>query len=63
MTAKGYSMLAACIFMLIAVLQLARALAGFDVVVGSIPIPLAVSWIACIVAGTLALVGFIAARR
>ena len=63
MTAKAYSVLAACVFTIVAVLQLARALGDWTVMVGSTAIPLAASWIACIVAGTLALVGFIAARR
>ena len=63
MTAKAYSALAACVFTIVAVLQLARALAGWTVMVGSTPVPIAASWIACIVAGTLALVGFLAGRR
>ena len=49
MTAKNYSRLAALIFAIVAVLQLARAVSGLPVTVGTtISIPLWASWIACV---------------
>ncbi len=63
MTAKSYSLLAAVIFTIIAILQLARATMAWEVTVGTTVMPVWPSWIAFVVAGTLALVGFSAARN
>jgi hypothetical protein len=46
MAASQYSLLSALIFTLIAVLKLVRAIRGWPVTAGSIPIPLWVSWVA-----------------
>jgi hypothetical protein len=63
MTAKNYSRLAALIFAIVAVLQLARAVSGLPVPVGNtISIPLWASWIACVVTAVLAWLGFNASR-
>ena len=62
MTATSYAMLAAALFAIISVLQFVRALAGWPITVGGAMIPVWVSWIAFIVAGALAWIGFIAAR-
>jgi hypothetical protein len=63
MTVKNYSRLAALIFAIVAVLQLARAVSGLSVTVGTtISIPLWTSWIACVVAAVLAWLGFKASR-
>jgi len=62
MTATKYAMLAAALFAIISALQLVRALAGWPITVGSTMIPVWVSWIAFIVAGALAWIGFMAAR-
>jgi hypothetical protein len=63
MSAKNYSRLAALIFAIVAVLQLARALSGWGVTVGTaISIPLWASWTACVVAAVLAWLGFDASR-
>jgi hypothetical protein len=63
MTAKNYSRLAALIFAIVAVLQLARAISGWPVTIGTtISIPLWPSWIACGVAAVLAWLGFEASR-
>jgi hypothetical protein len=63
MTAKNYSRLAALIFALIAVLQLARAVSGWPVTVGgTTSIPLWAKPIACVVAAALARLGFDASR-
>ena len=63
MIAKNYSRLAALIFAIVAVLQLARAVSGLPVTVGTtISIPVWASWIACIIAAGLAWLGFDASR-
>ena len=63
MTAKNFSLLAALIFAIVAVLQLARAVSGAPVTVGTtLSIPVWGSWIACVVAATLAWLGFNASR-
>ncbi len=58
MSATDYSHLAAAIFTIVAILQLTRALLRTPVVVGSTPIPVWASWIALVVAGSLAWLGF-----
>ena len=60
MDAKSYSRLAGAIFAIIAVLQLVRSLSGWPVTVGGAAIPLWASWLACLVAGVLAWLGFAA---
>jgi hypothetical protein len=62
MTATNYAILAAALFAIISAVQFVRALAGWPVTVGGTMIPVWVSWIAFIVAGALAWIGFIAAR-
>jgi hypothetical protein len=62
MNATSYARLAGVIFAVIALLQLARALAGWSVVFQGTAIPLWPSWIACVVAGGLAWLGFTASR-
>jgi hypothetical protein len=58
MTAENYSRLAGAIFALVAALQLLRALAGWPVTVGDTAVPLWASWVAFVVAGGLAWLGF-----
>ena len=58
MTTENFSRLAAAIFTLIAILQLSRALIGVQVMAGQMMVPLWPSWLAFIVFGVLALVGF-----
>jgi hypothetical protein len=62
MNALSYARLAAPIFALIAVLQLARAVAGWPLTIGGVIVPLWPSWLACAVAGVLAWLGFRVAR-
>jgi hypothetical protein len=63
MTAKNFSILAAVIFGIVAVLQFARAISEAPINVGTtISIPVWASWIACIVAAVLAWLGFSASR-
>jgi hypothetical protein len=63
MTAKSYSRLAAVIFAVVAVLQRIRAVSGWPITVGATTsIPLWASWVACVIAGVLAWVGFDASR-
>ena len=59
MTARNFSLLAALIFAIVAVLQFARAVSGAPITVGTtISIPVWGSWIACLVAAALAWLGF-----
>ena len=58
MTATQYSLLAAIIFALAAVLQGVRAVAGVPITIGQTPIPIWVSWVACGVAVILAWLGY-----
>ncbi len=62
MTMENFSRLAAAIFTLIAVAQLIRALMGLQVMAGSIVVPVWPSWLAFIVFGVLAWLGFTAKR-
>ncbi len=58
MSALSFSRLAAVVFAIVALLQLARALAGWDLIVDGRTVPMMVSWIAVAVAGALAMLGF-----
>ena len=60
MDAKIYSRIAAVIFAIIAVLQLVRAASGWEITLNGIDIPMWPSWVASVVAGLLAFVGFTA---
>jgi hypothetical protein len=63
MNPKTYSLLAAVIFAIVAMLQLVRALSAWPVTIATLSVPLWASWIACAVAAVLAGVGFAAARE
>ena len=60
MTSVKFSRLAAVIFAIIALLQLLRAITGFEVIVGGEIMPVWPSWIAAIITGFLAYLGFTA---
>jgi hypothetical protein len=63
MTTQSYSRLAALIFAVVAALQLVRAVSGWPITVGATTsIPLWASWVACVIAGVLAWIGFEASR-
>ncbi len=62
MTARSYSVLAAAIFTVVAILQLVRAGGGWPVTVGDMGLPVWASWVAGIVAAVLAWLGFTASR-
>jgi hypothetical protein len=62
MNATSYSKLAAAIFAIIALLQLARALTGWQIMFNGMTVPIWPSWIACGVAIVLAWLGFSASR-
>ena len=63
MSPRSYLLLAAAIFTIVAVLQLSRAVAGWEITVGTTVVPLWASWVAAVVAGALAWLGFGAARE
>jgi hypothetical protein len=60
MDAKSYSRVAGIVFAIVALLQLFRALSGWDITVNGAVIPLWASWLAAVVAGWLAFVGLTA---
>ncbi len=60
MSAMSFSRVAGVIFAVVALLQLTRALAGWEVVIDGTPVPVMASWIAAAVAGALAWLGFTA---
>ena len=62
MEAMSYSRLAAAVFALIGLLQLLRAVAGWEITLNGVPIPIWASWIACGVGFVLAGLGFRASR-
>jgi len=62
MNASSYARLAAVIFAIVAIVQLARAAAGWPITIGTVVMPVWASWIACVVAGVLAWLGFSGSR-
>ena len=63
MTTQSYCRLAALIFAVVAGLRLIRAVSGWPITVGATTsIPLWASWVACVIAGVLAWIGFEASR-
>ena len=63
MEATSYVRLAAVVFALIGVLQLARAAMGWEITLNGMTIPIWASWIAAAVGLLLAWLGFAAARH
>ncbi len=62
MDAKNYSLLAAAIFAVIAVVHLIRAITGWPILIDAWSVPIWGSWVACVVTSGLAWVGFAASR-
>jgi hypothetical protein len=60
MSATGFSRLAGFIFAIVALLQLVRAVAGWDIVIHGTSVPVMASWIAAAVAAVLSWLGFTA---
>ena len=60
---KPFTLLAALVFLVVAIGQATRAYFGFDVVIDGHPIPVAASWIAAGVAAFLSVMLFMEARR
>ena len=63
MTAAQYSLLAALVFALVAVLQIVRAVAGLPVTIGEHSIPVWAGWVAGGVATILAWLGYTSSKR
>ncbi len=63
MTSQSFSRLAAVIFALGALAQLSRALMGFNMMAGSMMVPVWASWLAALVLALLAWAGFIAQSK
>jgi hypothetical protein len=62
MTARGYSQLAAVIFAIVALVQLARAAAGWTVTLNGTAMPIWPSGVAFVAAAALSWLGFRASR-
>ncbi len=62
MPAKSYAGLAAIIFLLVAIAQGVRAAMAFDIIIASYHVPVYASIVVAVVAGVLALIGFMVAR-
>ena len=60
MSASAFSVLAALVFAVVSILQLGRAVLGAPVSIGSYDVPVWASWVAFLVAGVLAAIGFTA---
>ena len=63
MTSQSFSRLAAVIFALGALAQLSRGLIGFNMMAGSMMVPVWASWIAALALGLLAWLGFMAQSK
>ena len=63
MGASSYARLAAAVFALVGLLQLARAATGWEVTLNGLMIPIWASWIAAVGGLLLAWLGFAASRR
>ncbi|HEX2843117.1 hypothetical protein [Hyphomicrobium sp.] len=62
MSAISFSRLAGVIFAVVALLQLVRAVSGWEIVINGMSVPVMASWIAAAVAGVLSLLGFTASN-
>jgi hypothetical protein len=62
MSAAQYSLLAATVFGLVAILQIARAITSLPITVGRTSIPIWASWVAGVVAIILAWLGYAVSR-
>jgi hypothetical protein len=58
MDRKTFSMLAGAIFTLVALFHLIRIFEDWPIIIGDWSVPKSLSWVALIVAGVLALLGF-----
>jgi hypothetical protein len=58
MQKNTYIAVSACIFLIVGIIHVIRAVGGWDIIIGSVDIPGWLSWIACIVAFTLSYFGF-----
>lgn len=63
MRTSGYCAISAMLFSIVALAHFTRILNGWPVSVGSMDIPMALSWFGVIGPGTLAVLGFRAAFR
>jgi hypothetical protein len=63
MDKKTYVAVTTMVFLIVALLHLARLFAGWDAVIGGWEVPLWVSWLALLVSGFLAWSGFKLATR
>ena len=58
MDQKTYASVAAALFLVVAIMHLLRIIFGWEVQIGGLTIPFWVSWLALVIAGALAYLGF-----
>ena len=63
MDEKTYHSVSGLVFLLIALLHLARVIYGFEAVIGGYTVPLGFSWIILVIAGYLSYSGLHHSRR
>ena len=62
-TNKPFTLLAAAIFLLMALIHVYRLATGFQIIAGSHSMPMAVSWIAIVLTGLLAVMLYRESQR
>ncbi len=62
-TRRPFTLLAAVIFALMAVAHIYRIATGFQMIVGSHPVPVAASWIGILISGALAVMLYRESQR
>ena len=62
MTPKTFCTVASLVFAIVALAQVTRAALGWDLIIGGLAIPVWASWLAFVLAATLSVLGFRAAK-
>lgn len=62
-TSRPFTLLAAAIFLLMAIIHVYRLATGFQIIAGSHTMPMAVSWIAVVLTGLLAVMLYRESQR
>lgn len=55
---RPFTFVAVCIFLAMAVVHIYRIAAGFDIIVGTTPVPMSISWIALAITALFAVMLF-----
>jgi len=63
MSEKKFLIISGLIFLVVAVIHVLRLALGWQVIIGDWAVPMWVSWVACVIAGFLAYVGWKLSRQ